>query len=127
MCPKINNLDELIRCLESAVKKNGVEYMLFGVDLFPQAVELVHYLQPGSSSIRIDQIGSDPLVQPGVNDVHVVGRVNNLFPTVNYNVDITGTVPEPGIVRLSLKATPAGPANWSFGANFPDLPPYTGY
>ncbi len=127
MCPKINNLEELIQCLQNAVKTNGVKYMLFGVDLFPEAVELVHYLQPDSSSIRIDQIGDDPLVQPGVNDVHVVGRVNDLFPKVNYDVDITGTVPEPGIVRLGLKATPADPANWSFSANFPDLPTYTGY
>jgi len=102
VCPDINDLAALINCLQSAVQSDGTgQYMLFGADLFPQALELVRYIDPTATYIRIDQIGSDPLVQPGSTDVHVIGSAalfNTVYP--GYQVETVDDSTPIGITRL---------------------------
>lgn len=131
----IRNLEDLIRCLNDAVQgEEGAQFIEFGAGMFEAAGEFVGHLQPGATHIRIDQRRDGaPLVQPEPPDkpteVRVVG-VAALFvggrTQIDYDVVITGTVPNEGEVDLVLEAKPSKPEEWSFAANFAEFPDYYG-
>ena len=104
MTKEIKNLDDLISYLQGAVQgKSGSQYLLLGPDLFEQAGVLVGYLRQVNTSLRIDQLPKQNLVQPDKSKglVKIVGKAA-LFKNIVYDVTITGQVPSEKKVRLKL-------------------------
>lgn len=125
----IKNLDDLISCLQGAIQgTGGSQYLLLGPDLFEQAGALVGYLKHDNSSLRIDQLPNQSLVQPDKTNglVRIVGKAA-LFKDIIYNVTITGQVPSADNVLLNLSGNPPSGSAWKFADNFVSFPDYLGY
>lgn len=120
---EIDSLQDLVDCLEAAVRSGQPSTLEFGASLLPQAGTIAELIDPTRPSFTI-AAGANPLIQPGTNDVMIVGEAA-LFPgQVSYEVAIKGTVPAAGTVVFDMAMSPADAAGWTFRGNFP---PATGY
>ncbi len=133
MTNTILNLDQLIEVLQSAVRgEPGAQFLVLDGDLFPAAGTLVDFLKLPDGQLRIDQMTGQDLVQPdrAQNLVKVVGSAGLFQPnppaTIQYNIEITGRVPQADVVHLDLKGTPADAISWKFADNFVKLPDFLG-
>ena len=114
------NLQELIELLRTSIRTDGAgrEYIELSVTLFREAGTFVDYL--ARSVLRITQRDGEPLLDPQPDHVNLHGTAE-VFEQVVSDVTWTGRVPD-RVPLLEMRATPADPGTWTFGASFPGLP-----
>src|SRR5271170_7223366 len=135
MANAINDLDDLIKLLQGAVKGlAGAQYIVLDRSLLPAAGDFADYL--ALPALRIDEVAGQSLIQPDKPNgfVAIVGSAN-LFdpapqPAVTYALTVKGRVDRSSgspVVTFDAHAIPADMAGWTFAANFAALPKFFGY
>jgi hypothetical protein len=120
----VESLAQLIEVLTKAIKTNGegLSYISLDGDLFTQAGILAGYL--GSGPLTITQLPGQPLLTSDTTSVTLKGT-SPLFGKAQYEVSLIGRVPQTTPL-LRMSGSPLPGEEWSFGTEFPGLPPYTG-
>jgi LysM repeat protein len=122
MCPEIKDLEALRKCIQDQIDQHPGYLIVSAAELFPEAGVLAGCVVAGAApSFRVET----PVLTSTATEVKVAGTAT-LFNSVAYTVAITGTVPQPNVVHLDMTLT-AKDSTWTFGANFTNLPKYTGY